>query len=499
MGLLDRIKRGWTLDGVTRPWPAGRSIYEHLRAHTVGGVLAPADLELPDSNDALGEDMRWAAGARDGVLAFHAHGGGDEASCKRTVEALRALFQQANAENLATLASSCTQSQLASHADGLVDALNEIPGLDAVRVHQLGMVLAKEAPHPELVKLGITLLGMIEHDDREVLLQLGLHDELTMFAVVALIKQNDTFEPVIWDLAKRVHGWGRIHAVSRLAETHDESIRAWLLREGFRNSVLDEYLAHLCATTGELHRALERPDAELLAGAAGLFRALATGGPAADWADYEPREAALDAWLPQVTPTLEELAALDALAERSELSPAHRARIESLRDSQVARAAIDAGLQDDAPARFGLADAAARARAMPTFDRHEARVREGREVTYSVLRMMQDATAETVERALTAAASVHTLDGSEQRLGLVLHELTRFPANTGAAMVRAGLRSSTATTRARALTVIGAWGLEACAADLREALARAAEDESDEKLRAAMEGVLTAEPARTLH
>ena len=41
----------------------------------------------------------------------------------------------------------------------------------------------------------------------------------------------------IWNLAKRVHGWGRIHAIEQLEpETND--IRRWLLTDGVRNEVM---------------------------------------------------------------------------------------------------------------------------------------------------------------------------------------------------------------------------------------------------------------------
>jgi hypothetical protein len=40
-----------------------------------------------------------------------------------------------------------------------------------------------------------------------------------------------------------VAGWGRIQTVRRLAGTQDPQIKAWLLRHGFRNQIMDEYLA----------------------------------------------------------------------------------------------------------------------------------------------------------------------------------------------------------------------------------------------------------------
>ena len=46
----------------------------------------------------------------------------------------------------------------------------------------------------------------------------------------------------ILDLAKRVHGWGRIHCVKFIEPENDE-IKHWLLMNGIDNSVLKEYSA----------------------------------------------------------------------------------------------------------------------------------------------------------------------------------------------------------------------------------------------------------------
>jgi len=59
-------------------------------------------------------------------------------------------------------------------------------------------------------------------------------------------------------MAKHVTGWGRVHLVERLAKTEDAEIKEWLLREGFRNSVMYEYLAYIAATTGGLNDALHQ-------------------------------------------------------------------------------------------------------------------------------------------------------------------------------------------------------------------------------------------------
>src|SRR5258708_7530826 len=65
---------------------------------------------------------------------------------------------------------------------------------------------------------------------------------------------------VLWSLAGSVEGWGRIHAVERLQGTDDEEIRDWMVRHGFRNTVMNEYLAWIAATTGRLAGRLAQED-----------------------------------------------------------------------------------------------------------------------------------------------------------------------------------------------------------------------------------------------
>ena len=70
---------------------------------------------------------------------------------------------------------------------------------------------------------------------------LGLSDEFTIFSVFNMLRwKNGNHE--IFELAKRVHGWGRIHAVARL-KSETQEIREWILRDGLDNYVLSDYSA----------------------------------------------------------------------------------------------------------------------------------------------------------------------------------------------------------------------------------------------------------------
>src|SRR5207248_2725531 len=118
--------------------------------------------------------------------------------------------------------------------------------------------------------------------DMEIFRTLGRHEEFTLFCAVGLANACDDGETQLWELAKHVDGWGRIHLVERLSKTENPEIKDWLLREGYKNSVMYEYLAYPCAVGGGLLAALEADevDDDLLLSAAEIIQALITGGPA---------------------------------------------------------------------------------------------------------------------------------------------------------------------------------------------------------------------------
>ncbi|MCW2885527.1 MAG: hypothetical protein JWL58_2389 [Streptosporangiaceae bacterium] len=181
------------------------------------------------------------------------------------------------------------QQSAVTIADDLVKELGS-RSFRGERLREVSRHLTEHGSLRNTVKLGIVVLGVCgDERDRELLLLLGTLEELTLYAVVTLMNTQPDRQRAAYELAQRVKGWGRIHAVERLRGCDDPEIKAWLLREGFRNGVMNEYLAHLAATTGDLYTALLEPnvDEALLDGAGGILAALALGGPAQDMTDYD--------------------------------------------------------------------------------------------------------------------------------------------------------------------------------------------------------------------
>ncbi|MFG1805124.1 hypothetical protein [Streptomyces sp. NPDC049040] len=277
----------------TRGGPQGKAT---LLAHALGlrgrhgkGPWPAYGDPLPDGG---GHRLGFAGGGEDALLRRDAGEGGARVTAADVAGHLEQLpaAPESGAGRLHDLLAGCSAIDI---ADGLgAEVLRR--GLPPDGLRRVGRELAQDGTHREAVKIGLVLLGLGgDVRDRELLLLLGTLEELTLYAAVALRRSQPDPEPAVHELARRVAGWGRIQAVRVLGGTVDPvdpAVRAWLLREGFRNTISDEYLAHIAATAGDLRGALgpQHVDTALLDGAGGILAALARsqGGPAPGLADY---------------------------------------------------------------------------------------------------------------------------------------------------------------------------------------------------------------------
>ncbi|WP_025677405.1 hypothetical protein [Paenibacillus polymyxa] len=276
---------------VLYPWVGKLSIYE-----TIKQGLDPqgrlTDDHLPDDEEYwAGHKMRWVAGGLDG--AFGHHGAGGDGETDKIKDLAQLLSRQCRKPGMKTRRETYVrlmEENALSLIDPLLDAVREHPAIQPDRLYEEARWLAEHGAHRNVVKFGIALLGLLETDQHhELILTLAKHDEFTLYAAVAIRNISEQANEQLYRLASQVHGWGRIHVVERLEPTRQE-IRDWLLREGFRNNVMYEYLAYECADKGELHTAIAVPhiDQELFDGAGDILSALlAAGGPAESIDDYE--------------------------------------------------------------------------------------------------------------------------------------------------------------------------------------------------------------------
>ncbi|BCB74623.1 hypothetical protein GCM10022251_75190 [Phytohabitans flavus] len=402
----------------------------------------------------------------------------------------------------------------------IADAVtSELTGrnLPAEHLRQIGRWLSEYGTRRNAVALGILLLGLAgDHRDRDLLLLLGSLEDLSLYAAVALTRSQPDRDQALFDLAARVAGWGRIQTVRRLAGTQDPQIKAWLLRHGFRNRIMDEYLAHLAATTGDLLSALTTPpvDDELLDGAGDILAALCLGGPAKDITDYPAAPETIDQYLTLVTQRPPSLTRVDVVLRLARFltsdqavslnwTDTHRARMRRTCDRLVEQSdwllAVDHAMDSPDLPQFRLAIWPARQLGIPTRTRIRARVHQHPDDGYLWQALTDDiddvlvlahqllpldhlANGPTLDVGLRADQPHHILD-------LIVSRLDAHPGK-GWSLIRIALANPTIRNRNMAIRALTAWPPDTIADHVVAALQHASMIEPDPSVRGRMRQLL---------
>lgn len=288
-------KSVWPPNFQNPPWGERKAIYEHIAEHINpehSEGLSEDGYRLPDEPEADPNSISFAPGAMDGVFGHHSSSKPEDEVVSDLHSALVSACEDASDHNVRSLYKLINDNSALGVIDLLVERIHDQQALDANRLREIVFWFTTKAADREPVKFSMALLGLLRgSDDSQVFLTLGRHDEFTLYSAVAISNNEAYSDEVLWQLAKSAEGWGRISTVERLTDTTNPKIKDWLLRDGFRNSVMYEYLACICARAGELHLALQHDeiDSELFNSASELIDTLVLGedGPAEGLADYE--------------------------------------------------------------------------------------------------------------------------------------------------------------------------------------------------------------------
>lgn len=523
------------LDAVpTMPWDERPSILDHIRAHTdpnQPGLTDGGD-QLPDEERVCeGSQIRWAAGAMDGVMGHHMGQGNNDELVGKAVELILGYCVSPTAKTKQALYAHVMEGNALPLIDPIIQELSGNEKLNHERLYELAFSFVTEAPDREPVKFGIAILGMYRNLENESLFQtIGRHEEFTLYCAVALSNLCEDPEASLWALAKNVNGWGRIHVVERLAQTENEDIKRWMLREGYRNSIMYEYLAYTCATTGGLLSALseESVDRELLNSAGELLAALISGGPAESIESYADGVLAVEMFLGQMESSAETLADfVHVLAIKQYLADdeadwdsqveqgwteERRTKLlgqceEILRHPQwLDRARV--GLSSEDSVEFYQANQVAEALGLETWEIHWNRLQKDPSDTsrwYEVMsRCNDERIASVVSFAETNIDLAKIATGAANELGLgpgfephlcldfVVQNLGRF-AGHGERLIETGLKSPAVRGRNTAVAALAEWGQERWSDEIRLALEVACKVEPEDDVRERMESVLSGE------
>lgn len=217
-----------------------------IKNSCVDGVL-PTDFSL--SADKKSENkIHFVDGAMDGISMYHmSHSALDESENKKMIEIIN-MISDGKKDDVCDKLIEFTQNH---SAISIIDAfenyiLQNKNHLNASNLYQYGVYLITYGTNTECVKVGMEILELfsLSEEIKDDIRTLGLSNEFTLFTIFNMLTWDNANDE-IFRLAKKVTGWGRIHAIERIrAET--EEIKDWLLREGTKNNILPEYSALDC-------------------------------------------------------------------------------------------------------------------------------------------------------------------------------------------------------------------------------------------------------------
>ena len=522
-------KSVWPPNFQDPPWGDRKSIHDHIAKHIEpdrAQGLSDEGFRLPDEPKADPNSISFAPGAMDGAFGHHGSTKSDDDIVLKLHSALDAACQSASNRNIRALYLLTLDSSALGVIDPLIERISKEQVLDADRLREIVLWFTTKAPDREPVKFSMALLGLLRgSDDSDVFLTLGRHDEFTLYSAVALSNNELYSDDSLWKLAKAAEGWGRISTVERLAKTSNPNIKDWLLRDGFRNNVMYEYLACICARAGDLHIALERDgdDAELFNSACEIIDTLVSGegGPAEGLADYEHGCAAIRNLLAQSDAKFSSASNFWFLWKLKERIGEHLSgerkleqdwtaqdskviskRVEELLSKGVWKKVILDALQNGDRQTFWDASRACEKLGIDPWPYFLERTKAGEDYWWDLMRTSD---ASHIDDVLALAAAKIPLNeiasgpGSDLGLGVeyashsaldfILQGLRDFPGK-GWDFVKAGLRSPVIRNRNMAVRTLSEWGRDNWPDEVMEHVEKAIDEEPKADVQERLENVL---------
>jgi len=219
------------------------SIFELIKTSIQNNGELPEDFKLPPKDP---NGVPWADGALDGVFMYHTVGKEEdiEALKKIVFQISEGKFEEAQT-NLDKL-----DFSMVSRTNSLLSwIIQEQKQINLNNLYEFASSRLVTTKNIEVIKFCLSVLAIMNVEtDAETIEKvkiLALSDEFTLYCLNIFVKLENSNEE-IFEIAKKVKGWGRVHSIGYLEATNDE-IKEWILEEGCHNYVLPAYTAYTCA------------------------------------------------------------------------------------------------------------------------------------------------------------------------------------------------------------------------------------------------------------
>lgn len=273
-------------------WKTDSSIYKFLKENLdEDGKLKDSANDLPDEKAIDENGVRFAPGLFDSILGPQEN----KESKGKTNDLTKLIIRIAEYGDVKSKSKFFQTITESDSVIGIIDDFLENVMKISPPVYpyliEFAKDLAFETSDRNAVKVGIAILGVCgEKNYIDKVKVIGLHDEFTLFSIVAILNTSDNKVDDLWEIAKKVDGWGKIHTVERLTKLElPINIKEWLITDGYKNSIMYEYLAYTCAIHGNLQDKIiaDTISNEIFKSSGEIIKALITGGPAEDISHYE--------------------------------------------------------------------------------------------------------------------------------------------------------------------------------------------------------------------
>ena len=219
------------------------SIYELIKSSIQSDGSLPKDFSLPQEET---DGISWADGAMDGVFLYHTARNEDSIEPLKDIifQISEGKFEEAD-NNLNNLNFSMVSIKIPL----LKWIFQERENINADNLYKFAISQLTTSKNKECIKFSLSVLSLIGvENDAETLEKikiLALSDEFTLYCL-NIIEHLENANDEIFEIAKKVKGWGRIHSIPYLEVTNNE-IKEWILEKGCHNEVVPSYTALTCA------------------------------------------------------------------------------------------------------------------------------------------------------------------------------------------------------------------------------------------------------------